>query len=306
MATSPELGRYRIQAVAQMTGVPAATLRAWERRYGVPTPARTASAYRLYSDRDVELVTRMRDLLAEGIAAAQAAATVLALPLPAPAAGSADAWEQAGAAIVEATRRFDVAALEGAVRQALTLGSAATIYERVLGPTLREVGDLWHAGLLSVAQEHLATQVLESTVRSMLRLVQPPTPARAVVLGCMAEETHTLGLYGAAFHFTGWGYRTVILGARTPPEAVADAVAGIEPAAVGLSMVMPLPRAAARRLLAAYGEACGSIPLLLGGRAAPSLASLVEELGGLCVGEDLVGARGRVEALLATRQRRKG
>ncbi|WP_434422398.1 MerR family transcriptional regulator [Nannocystis pusilla] len=46
-------GRYRIQSVAEMTGVSAATLRAWERRYGLPAPRRSSSAYRLYSDRDV-------------------------------------------------------------------------------------------------------------------------------------------------------------------------------------------------------------------------------------------------------------
>ena len=53
-----ENGRYRIQSVAEMTGVSAATLRAWERRYGVPTPSRTASAYRLYGDEDVALVAQ--------------------------------------------------------------------------------------------------------------------------------------------------------------------------------------------------------------------------------------------------------
>ena len=66
-------GKYRIQTVAEMTGVPAATLRAWEKRYGVPTPVRSPGAYRLYSVQDVERVRRMRDLCAAGMAAAQAA-----------------------------------------------------------------------------------------------------------------------------------------------------------------------------------------------------------------------------------------
>jgi len=56
-----KVGRYRIQAVADMTGIPAATLRAWERRYGVPAPARTDASYRLYSEGDVELVRKLRD-----------------------------------------------------------------------------------------------------------------------------------------------------------------------------------------------------------------------------------------------------
>ena len=72
-----DVGRYRIQAVAEMTGVSAATLRAWERRYGIPSPSRTASAYRLYSDRDIALVRQVRELCEGGMAPSQAAQVVL-------------------------------------------------------------------------------------------------------------------------------------------------------------------------------------------------------------------------------------
>lgn len=69
-------GKYRIQAVADMTGIPAATLRAWERRYGVPAPERTESSYRLYSDTDVDLIRRLRELCDGGMAPAEAARVV--------------------------------------------------------------------------------------------------------------------------------------------------------------------------------------------------------------------------------------
>ena len=52
-----ENGRYRIQSVAEMTGVSAATLRAWERRYGIPAPRRTAAAYRPVSYTHLTLPT---------------------------------------------------------------------------------------------------------------------------------------------------------------------------------------------------------------------------------------------------------
>ncbi|MBC8068894.1 MAG: MerR family transcriptional regulator, partial [Deltaproteobacteria bacterium] len=67
-------GRYRIQTVAELTGVPASTLRAWEQRYGFPAPERTASAYRLYSDGDVARIARVRSLCDGGMAAAEAVA----------------------------------------------------------------------------------------------------------------------------------------------------------------------------------------------------------------------------------------
>src|SRR3954452_18350215 len=75
-------GPYRINVAAELCGIPAATLRAWERRYGVPVPRRTASAYRLYTREDVELLRRMRDLVEEGVSPAEAARVVLVSPSP--------------------------------------------------------------------------------------------------------------------------------------------------------------------------------------------------------------------------------
>jgi acyl-CoA hydrolase len=70
-------GRFRINWVAENTGVPEATLRAWERRYQVPKPSRTPSGYRLYSDEDIAQVQKMRELCEAGISAADAAREVL-------------------------------------------------------------------------------------------------------------------------------------------------------------------------------------------------------------------------------------
>src|SRR3954467_7527104 len=104
-------GPYRIQAAAELCGIPAATLRAWERRYGVPVPRRTASAYRLYTREDVELLRRMRDLVEEGVSPAEAARVVLGSPAPvsedAPA--PIDGLEIAQTRILAAMQRWDAA-----------------------------------------------------------------------------------------------------------------------------------------------------------------------------------------------------
>lgn len=70
-------GRFRINRVAETTGIPEATLRAWERRYQVPRPQRTPSGYRLYSSDDVAQVRKMRELCDAGISPADAAKEIL-------------------------------------------------------------------------------------------------------------------------------------------------------------------------------------------------------------------------------------
>src|SRR5258707_3552020 len=77
-AQSPSLAHlsssrvFNTKAVARETGVPADTFRAWERRYGVPHPQRTAGLHRLYSDRDIAIIRWLRDRTAEGMNISQA------------------------------------------------------------------------------------------------------------------------------------------------------------------------------------------------------------------------------------------
>jgi DNA-binding transcriptional MerR regulator len=280
--SNPEL-RYRIQAVAELTGVSAPTLRSWERRYGVPVPQRTASAYRLYSDADVELVKRMRELVDSGVPASEAARRVTVTAVPSYVEAEVlDPYEGAVARILEAIESFQAENIEAAVRLALTLGPAATVFERVFRPALARTGELWEAGRLGVAQEHLASQIIETAVRNTLRLVQPPDATRSVLLACFASEQHVLPLYGIGLRFAGWSYRVTLLGARTPPEALAQAVARLRPDVVGLSCTFPIAREQARKLLEGYGRACGSTLWVVGGQQAPDLAELVSAAGGLC------------------------
>ena len=91
-------GKYRIQAVSEITRVPAATLRAWERRYGIPSPQRTASSYRLYSDHDIALIQELQAMCAEGMSPAEAAQRLTesrAANEPVPALERIDPYERA-------------------------------------------------------------------------------------------------------------------------------------------------------------------------------------------------------------------
>src|SRR5688572_21550581 len=127
-------GKYRIQTVAEMTGVPAATLRAWERRYGIPAPERSSSAYRLFSDHDVASIRKLKELCDEGMAPAEAARLVVRVEEGSNTPVAGDPFERACEAIVRAIVEFDPEELEQAVRGAMFLGSATTVYNRVLAP----------------------------------------------------------------------------------------------------------------------------------------------------------------------------
>lgn len=280
-------GRYRIHAVAELTGVPEATLRAWERRYAVPIPVRTPSGYRLYSPKDVDQVKRMRELCSSGVAPVDAAKMVAEpeqRPTPRPAAGADDdPFEVMAARIVEATRRMDPGTLDAEVRLAMTMGDAGTIVERAFCPALATIGLEWERGNLSVGHEHLASEIVTAATRELLRLASPSRPRGEVLLACFADEEHVMPLYAAAFRFVEWGYRPHVLGARTPPAGMVAAVREIEPALVGLSLTIAPAPEATRELVEGYARILGDRPWMVGGAGASAVRREVEAHGGAVV-----------------------
>jgi MerR family transcriptional regulator, light-induced transcriptional regulator len=273
-------GPFRIHVAAELSGVPAATLRAWERRYGVPVPRRTASAYRLYAAEDVEQVTRMRELVGQGVSPAEAARIVRAGPAPlaletSPAA--ADGLELARSRLLAGAQRFDAAAIDGELARLSMLLDAITFYERVVSPLLVEVGRRWEAGTLSVAQEHLLSDRVEYALRAALRTLER-SDAPLALFACIDQEQHVLGMLGAALKFAASGARVVVLGAMTPPSAIADAVRSMAPRMVGLSACLVPP--SSRALMRAYGGACETTRWVVGGTSAGQLRAAVEAAGG--------------------------
>ncbi|MEP7104831.1 MAG: MerR family transcriptional regulator, partial [Chloroflexota bacterium] len=167
---------YPVRLVALRTGLTPHVLRAWERRYGVVTPIRTDGGQRLYTQHDIERLSRLRRLTERGHAigrlaplqldelmrldeesAANAAASAPADAKAArsPAGSTTDYGEEA----LRATQRLDAVELQAILeRAAVTLG-VPEFLDGVVAPALEDIGRGWRAHAVSIAQEHLATAV---------------------------------------------------------------------------------------------------------------------------------------------------
>lgn len=275
-------GPYRIHVAAELSGVAAATLRAWERRYGVPVPRRSTSAYRLYTADDVEQVRRMRELVDGGVSPAEAARSLrgraVFLAPETPEEGPNDGVDAARERLMSAALRYDAAGIDTEVSRLTMLLDPPRFCDRLVTPLLVEIGERWAAGTLGVAQEHLLSERLEYAMRATLRMLERPE-GPLVLMACIQDEHHVLGMLGAALRLASSGARVVVLGAVTPPDALADAVRAMNPRLVGLSAcVVP---AQGRRLMRAYAEACGGRRWVVGGPAAEDLRAAVEDVGGM-------------------------
>ncbi len=265
-----------------MTGVNPVTLRAWERRYGVPRPVRTESSYRLYSAADVEQVRRMSALCESGLTASEAARMVReeGPPVVTAASGSDDVFALVADDLFEAARQLDTEAVDRHLTRALTLGSSSQIHDRILAPVMVRIGEAWQRGELSIAHEHVVSERFGRTLGQLHQLTRPSSPRATALLACFPEELHVLPLYGLAFRLAEWGVRAEILGARTPPIALAEAVKATSPLLVALSVTIAPQGAAAREVMKGYALACSSTPWLVGGAGAADLGALIEKHGG--------------------------
>lgn len=237
---------YRIHVAAELSGVRVELIRAWERRYGVLAPKRTPSGYRVYTDRDVALLRRLKQLTEEGVSISEAAAMLPQLleeleavpPTPAPASEpsptSLVAWREE---IVVAAEALDQRRVSEVLDEVLGALTPLRAYEEVLVPLQREVGARWHAGTFSVAQEHLVTQEVRARLITLLHTA-PMRGRRRAVLACFPEEQHELGLLGTALRLRHAGMMVTLLGQRTPAEEVGQVARDLKAELVGLSAVM--------------------------------------------------------------------
>lgn len=228
-----DVGLLRIGELSRRSGVSPELLRAWERRYGLLHPTRSAGGLRLYSADDLERVRTMQAHLADGLGAAEAAALAsrTVMDRDPPVAADAARRELKGA-----LETFDEPRAQAVLDRLLAATSVDSVLSEVVIPHLHELGERWERGDVSVAQEHFAASVLRGRLLGLGRDWGRGLGPR-ILLACAPGEQHDLGLiaFGVALRARGW--RVGYLGADTPVESLADAARAFEPRFVVVSAV---------------------------------------------------------------------
>jgi methanogenic corrinoid protein MtbC1 len=144
------------------------------------------------------------------------------------------------------------------------------LYDHVVAPVLERIGSEWAAGKLSVAEEHLASNALQSALMGLRRRVRPLVPGlRRAVSAALGEEEHILGLLMATHVLEHAGFQVDFLGARTPVEELRAWFAKAPAELLCLSFVMPVSPEEAQSLLEPLQELRRQgVRLVAGGRAA--------------------------------------
>jgi methanogenic corrinoid protein MtbC1 len=257
---------YRIGAVSRLTGISTDTLRAWERRYGAVTPPR-AGRGRDYDQGDVERLILLRRAVEKG----HAIGTIARLPdsqlraLLTEQNGGAGEVSSLVDPLLAALDRFDYAELSERLGRIAALLPPVETVRQVVFPLMREVGERWHRGEVSVAQEHMISGLVQGVLGTLLALSRPSAEAPKLIYTTPEGELHSIGVLAAAMLAATAGLSPIYLGPNLPAKEIINAARRSHARAVVLQLTESAEQSAneVRTLLEGLPPGC---ELWLGGK----------------------------------------
>ena len=193
-----------------------------------------------------------------------------------------EAWPEAAA--------FEAALLAGNQREALKVVNQCfdegcnlvDVELHVIQPALYAVGDKWQANQVTVAQEHIATAIVQSVMTVALLRSPPPSPIdKRVLLACVEGNNHAVGLRMVADAFLLSGWEVQYLGANVPTRALVQQVFEWKPDLVGLSVSFPQQLRVVKDVIGGLLERLGTArpAVIVGGLAINRFNQLADAVG---------------------------
>jgi DNA-binding transcriptional MerR regulator/methylmalonyl-CoA mutase cobalamin-binding subunit len=237
---------FTIKQAAHRVGVTEATLRTWERRYGVVSPERTDAGYRLYDPPALAALTTMRRLIEAGWSTSAAARAIvdgeiqLERDFPPATAVAATTAATCLQEFLDAASRLDPRGVEASLDQGLSIGSFEYAVDAWLFPALMALGEGWARGEIDVAGEHMASHQVLRRLGAAFEAAGTRTRGPRVVVGLPAGSLHELGALAFATAARRLGHDVLYLGPDVPDQSWLAAVRSHGADAAILSVVTAL------------------------------------------------------------------
>lgn len=267
---------HPIRTVVRETGLTSHTIRAWERRFGAVSPTRSPGGTRRYSNADISRLRALASAVADNhrigdiVGLSTEELHLLRKDRPAE---CLEPWvdDRSRSALVEirtAVEVLDGTGLEALLADELERLGGLRFAQEVAAPALRDVGERWVEGAVSIASEHLLSRQLQQLLGNVLSRCNGQSGGPRVLVTTPEGDRHEFGALMAAIVAASSGAAVVYLGPDTPVETVVSAASQLDVRAVLLSCVA-LPEGSQRRYFRGLRkELDGGVSLWVGGQAA--------------------------------------
>lgn len=236
---------YNVKAIAHQSGIMASTLRAWERRYGIPTPGRANSGYRLYSSRDIAIIRWLKAQIESGMSISQAVSLLRSIQVSSsrqtqPPVGTAVAAVPVSSEIGEQLRymqeqlitfamNYNEQAIEHTLSEAFALYPVEDVCTQLIQSTLIAIGEGWHRGEINISVEHFFSNLMRRKLLSLFAACPPPTSQVRIVSGCAPGEMHEMGILMISLFLRRRGHDVVFLGQSLGLERLGEMLQTVQP-----------------------------------------------------------------------------
>lgn len=303
MPLAKQTPTYNLKAVVRETGLKPDTLRAWERRYGLPQPKRTGGGHRLYSQHDIEMLKWLAARQEEGLSISRAVELwhsleqegqnplavpphppLVAPPLP-PALVMGNTIAEMRRDWVAACLAFDERSAENILAQASALYPLEMVCFELLQKGLTFMGDGWYKGEIAVQQEHFASALVIRRLDALVAAMPPPTRPGRILVACPPEEEHVFSPLLVTLLLRRHGWDVLYLGADVPVARLEITLAATRPQLVILA-AQQLHTAATLQEMAQLLQQ-ERVPLAFGGAIFNCIPALPSRIPGYFLGDRL-------------------
>jgi DNA-binding transcriptional MerR regulator len=303
---------YNLSLVLQETGLKADTLRAWEKRYGLPNPARSKGGHRLYSDYDLQLINWLVQKQNEGMRISQAVAywqelssagvdPLETLQESSPPITPYLTEEPPDLADVRAewlkqSLKFNEQISLEILDQAFNLYPPEVVSMELILPVLSEVGESWQRGEISVQQEHFVSEIAVRKLQSLIAAAPNPVRKQQILIGAPAGEYHVISLLIMSLLIKNRGWPVIYLGSNVPLAELEKAIHEADISLAVMSATRLATAAALQEAVLLFSK--HDIPTAYSGWIFTQENALINYIPGIFLGSDLNEAINAVEKLI--------
>ncbi|OKL38388.1 MerR family transcriptional regulator [Domibacillus mangrovi] len=247
MNQSRASGPYYIQQVADVTGLSKQVIRKWEERYELVQPERLANGYRVYSEKDVNILLKVKTLSEKGYSIRQAVVIVkednetIDLSIDQESILHYEELNDYVFQLLEKGTHCDELELHLVLQQAYHHLGLAMFLTSVVIPFLKEVGNRWGKGEWDEYQESISSLVVRDFLVQIRRNYQCRDDASLILGACLPYERHEIPLHIILLQFMLKGWKTILIGASPAPGSIESLVRKLKPTKVLLSATTTIP-----------------------------------------------------------------
>jgi len=236
---------YNLKVVLQETGIKPDVLRAWERRYGLPMPQRSAGGHRLYSQHDIAIIKWLIARQHEGLSISSAVELFreqeassrnplediehIEQPAQLTVFASGSTLDALRNTWLKACIEFNEPMADQHLNQAFSLYPLEVVLSEIIQQGMRDLGAKWFNGEATVQQEHFTSALVLRRLETLIAATPAPIRSNTILIASPSEEWHTFSLVMLNLLLRRRGYHVVFLGANVPNDHLDETADSIKP-----------------------------------------------------------------------------